>query len=171
MVHFYEGADGLKTGHTDAAGYCLAATAKRNNIRLIAIVLGEDNATVRNNETMELLDYGYQNVKVKKLIDSGKVVKKIKLDKADNEIVEIKLMNDLNIAEFIGDVNNNYNLDIQVGELKLPLKVGDVVGKIVVSSKGKVIKEGLLTVKNNVAALSFWQLFVRELNDLFSGEF
>ena len=171
LVHFYEGADGLKTGHTDNAGYCLAATAKRNNVRLIAIVLGEKNATVRNNETMDLLDYGYQNIRVKKLLSRDKILKKLKVDKADNEIVEIKLINDLVVSEFVGDVNDNYDLDIQVDELKLPLKVGDVVGKVVVSSDGKVIKEGFLTVKKNVAALSFWELFIRELNDLFTGEF
>ena len=86
LVRFYEGADGLKTGHTDNAGYCLAATAKKNNLRLIAIVLGEGNATTRNNETMELLDYGYKNLKTVKLKSSGDIVKKVKLDKADNEI-------------------------------------------------------------------------------------
>ena len=48
LVRFYEGADGLKTGHTDAAKYCLAATAKKNDMRLIAIVLGEEVSKVRN---------------------------------------------------------------------------------------------------------------------------
>ena len=59
LIRFYDGADGLKTGHTDNAGYCLAATAKRNDLRLIAIVLGEKDSKVRNSETMSLLDYGF----------------------------------------------------------------------------------------------------------------
>ena len=65
-MHFYEGADGLKTGHTDAAGYCLAATAKRNGLRLIGIVLGEKDASTRNSEMMQLLDYGFNTVKLYK---------------------------------------------------------------------------------------------------------
>ena len=73
----------------------MAATAKRNGLRLIAIVLGEGNATTRNSETMELLDYGYQNLKVNKLKSANDVLKKIKLDKADSEIVEIILKNGL----------------------------------------------------------------------------
>ena len=65
LVRFYEGADGLKTGHTDAAKYCLAATAKKNNLRFIAIVLGEENSNVRNQEVMSLLDYGFNHYQMK----------------------------------------------------------------------------------------------------------
>ena len=63
LVRYYEGADGLKTGHTDNAKYCLAATAKRKDMRLIAIVLGEEDSKTRNNETMALLDYGFNSTK------------------------------------------------------------------------------------------------------------
>ena len=58
LVRLYDGADGLKTGFTDNAGYCMAVTAKRGNMRLLAITLGEKSGKVRNNETMKLLDYG-----------------------------------------------------------------------------------------------------------------
>ena len=64
LVNFYDGADGLKTGHTDDAGYCLAATALRNNLRLIGIVLGEENSKIRNQEMIEMLDYGFNNTKL-----------------------------------------------------------------------------------------------------------
>ena len=59
LINFYEGADGLKTGHTDDAGYCLATTAKRGDLRLIGVILGEENSKVRNNEMIDLLDYGF----------------------------------------------------------------------------------------------------------------
>ena len=64
LVRTYNGADGLKTGHTDNAKYCLAVTAKRDGMRLIAIVLGEDNAKVRNSEAAQLLDYGFNNKQI-----------------------------------------------------------------------------------------------------------
>ena len=170
LVRFYEGADGLKTGHTDNAGYCLAATAKRNGIRLLGIVLGESNATIRNNETMKLLDYGFQNLKINKLKRKGEVVKKIKLDKADKEIVNIVLKDDLSVVENIDD-NKNYDYEIEVNDFKLPVVVNDVVGKIKVYYKNKVVKESDLTVNSNINSLSYLSLFKNELIDLIVGKF
>src|SRR5699024_3612107 len=88
LVRFYEGADGLKTGHTDAAKYCLSATAKRENMRLIAIVLGEDNSSVRNSETMALLDYGFNTYEMQVVKKKDEVVKTEKLEKATKEKIE-----------------------------------------------------------------------------------
>lgn len=170
LVRFYEGADGLKTGHTDNAGYCLAATAKKNNLRLIAIVLGEGNATTRNNETMELLDYGYKNLKTVKLKSSGDIVKKVKLDKADNEIVDIVLKDDLFVTENISD-NKNYKYKVSISDLKLPIKVGDVVGKINVYGGNRKIKEVSLTVNKDIKSLSFIELILKEIIDLAVGYF
>ena len=99
LVHFYEGADGLKYGHTDNAGYCLAATAKRGDLRLIGIVLGEKDSKIRNSETMSLLDYGFNTVKMNKLMSKDEVVKKISVDKASDEELEIVMCDDLNILE------------------------------------------------------------------------
>lgn len=170
LVRFYEGADGLKTGHTDNAGYCLAATAKRNGLRLIAIVLGENDAMTRNNETMELLDYGYSNLKLKKLKSKNDVVKKIKLDKAEKEIVDIVLKNDLTVVENIVD-NISYDEEVEIDNFKLPVKVGDVVGRIVVYSGNKKVKVSDLTVNEDINNLSFIKLLYNEFIDLVSGEF
>ena len=171
LVHFYDGADGLKTGHTDAAGYCLAATAKRNGLRLIAIVLGESNATIRNNETMELLDYGFSNLRANILKNAGEVVKKVKLDKADSEIVDIVLKDDLVVTELVGDSDREYEFDIRFDNIKLPIKVGNIVGKVVVYCDNKKIKEGFLTVNKDVNSLGFLKLFYNELIDLVLGDF
>lgn len=171
LVRFYEGADGLKTGHTDNAGYCLAATAKKDGLRLIAIVLGESNAQVRNSETMDLLDYGYQNLKANVLKKKGTVVKKIKLDKADSEIVDIVLSEDLSVLENIGDNAIKYDFEVVMDKIQLPIKVGDKVGKIIVYSGNKKIKESNLTVNKEVKPLSFLKLFKNEFYDLINGEF
>ena len=170
LVRFYLGADGLKTGHTDNAGYCLAATAKRNGLRLIAIVLGEGSASIRNNETMELLDYGFQNLKTNKLRDKGDVIKKIKLDKADHEIVEIVLKDDLIVVENVDD-DKKYDFEVEINNFKLPVNVGDVVGYISVYYKNKKVKTSELTVNKNINLLSFFKLFGNELLDLVTGKF
>ena len=170
LVHFYEGADGLKTGHTDNAGYCLAATAKRNNLRLIAIVLGEESASRRNSETMKLLDYGFSNLKTRKLLSKNKVLKKIKVDKATHNIIEVILKEDLFVTEDI-DFDKTYEMDIVIDEIVFPVKKGDVVGKVVVYYKNKIVKEGILTVKRDVNSLGYFRLLFNEFRDLIVGEF
>lgn len=171
LVHFYEGADGLKTGSTDNAGYCLAATAKRGDLRLLAIVLGEKDATTRNTETMNLLDYGFSNVKVKKLKNKGDVVKKIRLDKANSEVVNVILKDDLLVTEMVDENIKDYKYSIDVDNFKLPVKKGDTVGKIKVLSKNKVVKESELTVSKNIKSLGYFELLINEIEDLILGEY
>lgn len=169
LIRFYEGADGLKTGHTDAAKYCLAATAKRNDLRLIAIVLGENDSKVRNSETMSLLNYGFNNLKVDVLKNSGEVVKKIKLDKADREIVPIVLKDNLYVIEEQSSNKNKYDYKVVIDEFELPIKKGDSVGKIKAYSNNKVIAEANLTVLYDIKRISFLSLYKKTLLDLITG--
>lgn len=171
LVRFYEGADGLKTGHTDNAGYCLAATAKRNGLRLLAIVLGEEDATTRNTETMKLLDYGFSKVKTKKIKNQGDIIKKLKLDKATSEIVNVVLKEDLLVTEFVGEANKKYTYNTKINNFKLPVKKNDVVGKLQVLYKNKVVKEVDLTVDKDIEPLGYFELLFNELEDLILGEF
>lgn len=59
LIKTYDGMDGLKTGYTKEAGYCLTATAKRNNMRLIGVIMGEETSAKRNEEMSKMLDYGF----------------------------------------------------------------------------------------------------------------
>ncbi len=168
LVRFYDGADGLKTGHTDAAGYCLAATAKRNDLRLIAIVLGEDDSKVRNSETMALLDYGFNSVKVNVLKKKGEVVKKIKIDKANKEIVSAILKDNLGVVENIGD-NKKYSYNVSIDKIKLPINKGSKIGKIEVLENKKIVSTGDLVISDTIAPLSYLDLFKKGAIDLISG--
>ncbi len=170
LVRFYEGADGLKTGHTDAAGYCLAATAKRNGVRLIGIVLGVPSSQVRNTQTMNLLDYGFNNVKVNVLKEKGTVVKKVKLDKASVEEIDVVLSSDLSVVESLDGEEHKYTYEIKMNEMKFPVKVGDVVGKINVVENNKIIASGTLTVNVEINKLKYLDLLLNSLLDIFSGE-
>lgn len=169
LISFYEGADGLKTGHTDAAGYCLAATAKRNDLRLIAIVLGEKDSKVRNTETMALLDYGFNNVKLKRILDKGTVVKKIKVSKADKDVIKVKLKNNLNVVENVDSNNKNYKFNVKVNDINIPLKKNTTVGKIEVLYKGKLVSTGELTVDEDIQKSTYLDLFRKNLVDLVVG--
>ena len=168
LVHFYEGADGLKTGHTDNAGYCLAATAKRSDLRLIGIVLGEKDSKIRNSETMNLLDYGFNTVKMNKLMSKDEVIKKISIDKADDKDIEIVMCDDLNVLENKGSEKINYRFKYNINEIKLPLKKGNVIGKVKVYND-KYIKSGDLCINKDVKRLSFFNLYLKNIISIFSG--
>ena len=169
LVRFYEGADGLKTGHTDNAGYCLAATAKKNGMRLIGIVLGEENSKIRNSEAMTLLDYGFLNTKFNLVKKNGTVIKKIKLDKSDREMVDIVLKNDLGVVELVSDDKHNYKYEVELDEINLPINSGSVVGKINVLENGKVVSTGDLVINKNAKKLSVLELFYNSIKSICNG--
>ena len=108
LVRLYDGADGLKTGHTDAAKYCLAATAKKDDMRLIAIVLGEDESKVRNSETMSLLDYGFNNYQLTVVKAKDEIIQEINLDKATIEKVSLVPILDVGVLTKKSDDKKDY---------------------------------------------------------------
>lgn len=169
LVRFYDGADGLKTGHTDAAGYCLAATAKKDGMRLIAIVLGEENSKVRNSETMELLDYGFNTKKMTILKKKGEVVKKIKFDKGDKDKINITPKYDVGILQDKTTGKHEYVYDIKLKEITLPIKKGDKLGTITVKEKGKKLNEVDLVSMDDINKLGYLDLLIENFKNSIMG--
>ena len=169
LVRFYEGADGLKTGHTDAAKYCLAATAKKNDMRLIAIVLGEEVSKVRNSETMALLDYGFNTYQVQIIKKKSDVVKSEKIEKASTKKIEYVPVTDIGILSKKGDTKKKYSYDIKITKNKLPLTKGEIVGKIKIKDGNTVVGEKDITVKKSTKKLSYLTLLRNTVYDIASG--
>lgn len=147
----------------------MAATAKKNGLRLIGVVLGEAQGKVRNSEAMTLLDYGYNTIRMNILKKKGTVIQEISLEKATSEKVEVVLKDDLGIVESLDNTSHKYKYQVDIKDLKLPINVGDSVGKLLVKENNEVIAEGSLTVNKKVNALSYTRLFLNSLNSLFSG--
>ncbi len=169
LVRLYDGADGLKTGHTDNAGYCLAATAKRDNMRLIAIVLGEDTAKIRNSETTNLLDYGFNNKQVQIIKKRNESVKTINFEKASKDKVKLYPDRNISILQDKGVNNKKYKIDTSLNKINLPLKKGAIVGKIYVKENNKNIYTGNLIIKENIEKLNFIDLYLNNLKDIVLG--
>lgn len=169
LVRFYDGADGLKTGHTDNAKYCIAATAKQNGMRLIAIVLGEEVSKVRNSETMALLDYGYNNYKVTPLKKQNESVGKIKFEKGTKDTVDVVPLVDAVRVSKKNEEEKRYTTNVKLNEIKLPVKTGDVVGKLEILDGRSVVGEVELTVKEPVEKSSFLELLYRTISDITGG--
>lgn len=169
LVRFYEGADGLKTGHTDAAKYCLAATAKKNDMRLIAIVLGEEVSKVRNSETMALLDYGFNTYGLQIVKKKNETVKTERVEKASTKKIEYTPIYDIGVLSKKSDTKKKYSYDIKITKNNLPLIKGEVVGKIKIKDGNNVVGEGDLTVKKSTKKLSYLILFRNTIYDIASG--
>lgn len=168
LVRFKQGVDGLKTGFTDTAGYCLTATMKKDNMRVIATVMGESDASVRNTEVGQMLDYAFSMYKIDKLLSQNSVIKKEKNSKSKQELIEIVPVKDVNILlKKTDSINPTY--DINLYKKKLPIKVGDIVGKMVVKDDSNILQEIDLTVKNNIAKANILELYWRYLKDILSG--
>lgn len=148
----------------------MAATAKRNDLRFIAIVLGEENSKIRNQEVMTLLDYGFNQYQMSILKTKQEVIKKVKVDKATNSELSFVPSTDIGILLKKGEKPKKYSYDVKLKQLKFPVKPGDVVGKVYVKDGAKTVQTTNLTVKETVSELSFLQLFARGLSDIVSGD-
>lgn len=169
LVRFYNGVDGLKTGYTTEAGYCLTATAKKNDMRLISVVMGEESNGLRTSETSALLDYGFAQYKSTELVKQGDVVTEVQIEKAKNQNVSIITKDNASIlskkTEKMGDITYETKLD----KIKAPVKKGDKVGTLKVKEDGKLIKEITLTVKQDVKEANILELYGRYLKNMIIG--
>ena len=169
LVRFKKGVDGLKTGYTKDAGYCLTATMKKDGMRIISTVMGEDSIDNRNKEVSEMLDYAFANYKMKKYISKNKVLKSIKSSKTKNNIIEIVPKNDIYIlTKKTDELKLKYNL--KINSLSNNIKKGKKVGTIEITNNGKIINKNNLTVKNDVNKVNILELYLMYLKDIVSGD-
>ena len=165
LLKSYQGADGLKTGYTKEAGYCIVSTAKRNGLRLIAIVLKESDPKVRNQEVSQLLDYGFSLYENITLFQKNDVIEKVNIDNARVSQVEIIAKVDI---QYVQDKNDTTKVTYQMNYTNLvpPLKKGEVVGHLLLMRGDVNIGSFDVTVKTDVEALSFVEKVVNQLKVL-----
>lgn len=154
LLKSYEGADGLKTGYTKEAGYCIVSTAKRNGLRLIAVVLKEKEPKVRNQEVSTLLDYGFSLYENVILYKKGEVVDKVKIDNAKEKEVEIICQKDI---VYVKDKSQDEKITHQINYVQLvpPIKKGEIVGHFLLMKDNVNIASYELTVTKDIEALTF----------------
>lgn len=169
LVRYYQGVDGLKTGYTSKAGYCITTTAKRNNLRFITVVMGEPSSAVRNSETTSMLDYGFNTYEVTNLIDENTVLSKEKVLLGKKKKVEVVPVKEVNILNTKSGTKRNVTYEVKVNKIKAPVKVGDIVGKINIIEDNKTIQEVDITVKENVSKINILTAYYRELLSVIKG--
>lgn len=169
LIRYYKGADGLKTGFTDAAGSSIAVTALRDGLRLVAISFGYDNTNTRNTEAMALLDYGFNQYQSKNLFEKGQVVKSIRLTKANKNKVNLVLDEDVSVTTKKGTGEKKYTYDVSLDEIKYPLKKGDKIGTLYLKDGSSVVREVSLVSDEDIDKASIFKQYLRVLEGAFSG--
>ena len=132
-----ETVDGLKTGHTEAAGYCLVTSAKRDGMRLISVVLGTKSDKARTQQSQSLLNHGFRFYETHKLYDAGEVLKTARVWYGDQEQVSMGVANDIYITIPRGRYQSlNASMDIN-SEISAPIESGQLLGMVTVELEGQ----------------------------------
>ena len=171
LVRFYQDVDGLKTGFTQTAGYCLTSTAKKNNMRLVGVVMGVDSPDNRTSDTVKLLNYGFNTFKLSVVYEKNKVIDEVRVEKGKDTSVKLVLMNDATELLNINDKTKNYTINISIDKIEAPVKKGDKVGVAeIFDNEGNLVTKVGITVNKDIKKANLWDYFKRNLNMLLGGK-
>lgn len=163
LIRFYKGITGLKTGYTSEAGYCVSASAKRDGLHLIAVIMGAESSVARNNAATKLLDYGF--AKYSEYSNSEKLGK-IKVYGGTKDSIEIKF-NEYKTLLNKGD-NNKIEKEIVLEEfISAPIKKNEEIGKIIYKIDGEIIGESLIISQETVNRITFIEYLLKILKNIF----
>lgn len=167
LVRFYPGVDGLKTGYTNEAKYCLTATAKKDDMRIIAVVMGAETPKERNAIISGMLDYAYSQFETKKLYEKDEVITTLQFTKAENRQVNVVASESVSTIYKKGQAPEDVTNEVQIDkDLELPIKKGDKIGTMYVKNGEEIITETPLTVDENVEHASYYTLLKRTLQEI-----
>ncbi len=171
LVRFYDGVDGLKTGFTNTAGYCLTATAKKGDLRLISVVMGEDTTENRSADTVKMLNYGFNTFKINTIKKNTEILGKVRVEGGKQELANITLINDATELLKNTDEVKNYTFNLKVDKIKAPVKKGDVVGSAeIIDNEGNIIDEVDITVSEDIEKAFIFDYLLKNLKTLTSGK-
>lgn len=171
LVRFYDGVDGLKTGFTKTAGYCLTATASKNNFRLISVVMGEDTSENRSSDTVKMLNYGFNTFKINIIKTKGESLGKVRVERGKQDKANIVLLNDATEILKNTDPVTEYSFNLKVNKIKAPVKVGDIVGTAeIIDSEGNIVDEVDVTVEKDIKKANILDYMLRNLKTIGFGK-
>ena len=168
LVRFYSYIDGLKTGYTSGAGYCLTATGKKNGMRLITVVMNEANTDNRTKDTIAMMDYGFNMYSLDRVISKDEVLGNVKINLGKKEYENIVSTSDVTVLNNSQKDKRNVTYDIVTNEVTAPVKKGEQIGQINVYEEGNFKYSVPLTVMEEVDKANIFTVFLRNLKDIIS---
>lgn len=167
LVRFYPDVDGLKTGYTSEAKYCLTATAKRDDMRVIAVVMGAESPKERNTMVSGLLDYAFNQFETNKLFDRDEKITDIHLLKSKQKNVDIVTKQSISTLHKKGEEEKDIQTEVKLQDTwNLPVKRGDEVGKLYVKDGEQVLYEIPLTVEEDIEKTTYFSLLKRTVQEM-----
>ncbi len=163
--------DGLKTGHTEEAGYCLTTSSKRGPMRLISVIFGTPSMNERASQTRTLLAWGFANFETANVQPANQVLAKAKVWFGKEDDVQIGLAENFNVTMPKGQADKIKTQLVVQPKLNAPLAKGQVVGKLVASLDGKVIAEKPLVALKPVEEAGFFARMIDHIKMFFSNLF
>lgn len=170
LVRFYDGVDGLKTGYTTEAGYCLTATAKKGDLRLISVVMKSSSAEARSSDTSTLLTYGFNSFKNNIIYNKDKSLGKIKVEKGKIKEVDVYLKENATEILSVTEKQDNYSFNIKLDKIIAPVKANTIIGKAeIINSEGNIIDEVDIIVKKDIEKAGFLDYLKQSFKFITSG--
>ncbi|MEK3853277.1 D-alanyl-D-alanine carboxypeptidase family protein [Cytobacillus sp. FSL H8-0458] len=168
LVRFYPGVDGLKTGFTSEAKYCLTATAEKDGMRVIAVVFGAPTSKERNAQVTKMLDFAFSQYKTHPMYERNHVLGKVEVSKGEKKMVEALTSEPISLLTKKGESIKEIEQKITLNKnIKAPVQKGDQIGTLTLKKDGKVLVESPLVAKEDSSEASWWTLFKRSMG-LFS---
>lgn len=155
--------DGFKTGHTDAAGYCLVSSAKRGDMRLIAVVLGAQSDAARTEASQALLNYGFRFFETRKIYSAGEVVTSTKVWKGASDEVDLSVIADLHATMPRGEYAAVEAAAQIIEAVEAPVDQGQTVGKVVLKLGDRVLASAPLVA---ISAVAQGSIFARAIDEI-----
>ncbi|CAK7016355.1 D-alanyl-D-alanine carboxypeptidase family protein [uncultured Tissierella sp.] len=169
LIKEYEGANGIKTGSTNEAGFCLSASAKRGNLQLIAVIMGANNSKLRFDEAKRMLDYGFANYDSISIGKKGDIIATLPVEKGKAQEVELMLAKDSYILLPKGEKGNISKELVLPDMIDAPILSGDEFGELVVSIDGKEVDKIKLVSKTNIDKANLFNMLNRTIKSYLRG--
>lgn len=166
-----ESVDGLKTGHTEEAGYCLVASAERNDMRLIAVVMGTDSEDARATETQKLLSYGFRYYQTQKLYSAGDEISTSRVWAGQSDSVGLGVAHDITLTIPRGS-QDALEAKLHINEtIKAPVAEGQELGNLTIELRGEMLVDTPLVATNSVEEAGFFARLWANIKLFFLGIF
>ncbi len=165
LLKQYQGVDGLKTGYTKEAGYCIVTTCKKNNLRLIGVLMNEDKPQTRNEDMKGLLNYGFSKYQQVKLYQKGEILDTLKMKDLIEQQVNVISLEDI---YYLNDKANTSKVKAKINyhDIKLPISKNEEIGDLVLTKQGKRVASYPVYLEKNVEKMNFLNKLMRVYKSL-----
>ncbi|AKI92603.1 D-alanyl-D-alanine carboxypeptidase DacF [Bacillus subtilis] len=166
LIKFYPGVDGVKTGYTGEAKYCLTASAKKGNMRAIAVVFGASTPKERNAQVTKMLDFAFSQYETHPLYKRNETVAKVKVKKGKQKFIELTTSEPISILTKKGEDMNDVKKEIKMKDnISAPIQKGQELGTLVLKKDGEVLAESPVAAKEDMKKAGFITFLKRTMGD------